>query len=69
MDDIVLYFEVCGHSDSNIGRCIKIDLEVDELDSPDGAEYSRKKIAEEIACRGQRTMVTLIDLKNNPRLL
>ncbi|MDY0092554.1 MAG: Gfo/Idh/MocA family oxidoreductase [Candidatus Vecturithrix sp.] len=42
---------------------------VDELDSPDGAEYSRKKIAEDIVRRKQRKLVTLDDLKNNPRLL
>lgn len=41
---------------------------LDELDSPEGAEYTRKKIAEEIAQRHQRKLVTLEELKKN-RLL
>ncbi|MCP4369396.1 MAG: hypothetical protein GY797_14980, partial [Deltaproteobacteria bacterium] len=42
---------------------------VDELDAPEGAEYSRKKIAEDIERRSHRKMVTLEELKKNPRLL
>ena len=42
---------------------------IDELDSPAGAEYSRKKIAEDIERASHRQMVTLEELKKTPRLL
>jgi predicted dehydrogenase len=45
------------------------EIYIDELSSPEGAEYSRKKIAEDIARHGHRKMVTLQELKTNPRLL
>lgn len=45
------------------------EIYIDELDSPEGAEYSRKKIAEDIKQRHHRKMVTLEELRKNPRLL
>jgi predicted dehydrogenase len=45
------------------------EIYLDELDSPEGAEYSRKKIAEDIARYSHRKMVTLEELRKNPRLL
>ena len=45
------------------------EIYLDELDSPAGAEYSRQQIAAEIERRRQRKMVTLEELRQNPRLL
>lgn len=45
------------------------EIYLDELDSPEGAEYSRKKATEDIKQRHHRKLVTLEELKKNPRLL
>jgi hypothetical protein len=45
------------------------EIYIDELGSPEGAEYSRKKIVEDIARHSHRKMVSLQELSTNPRLL
>ncbi len=61
----ILAFALAIQTSSNERR----EVYLKELDSPEGAEYSRKKIEEEIEQRHQRKKVTLEELKKGPRLL
>ncbi len=61
----ILVFALAIQRSSNERR----EVYLDELDAPEGAEYSKARIAEEIAHRGQRKLVTLEELKTSPRLL